>query len=74
MVEIKLIKVYPNPIGLPLEIITKMTPEEIQQADEDFGRQLFELGEKAKPIEYAYPVKLLRERKTIFEPLLTFID
>jgi len=64
---------YPNPLGLPLEIITNMTPEEIQKADEDLSRQLFDLGGKAKPIKYAYPVKTLRERKTVFEPLLTFI-
>jgi len=73
MVKIKVLKVYKNPLGLPIEQITDLTEEEMNESNEEINRQLFDISGKSKPIEYAYPVKEIRVRDSIYEPLLTFI-
>ena len=51
-----------------------MNSKEMAESDAYHRRHLFEIGGKAKPIKYAYPVKELKVRESISEPLLTFVD
>ena len=73
MTEIKELKVYKNPFGLLIEEITTMTEEEHEISNQYWARRIFEISGKAKPIKCMYPIKILKVRESIFDPLLTFI-